>query len=563
MKWGKTSTAALLLLALLAETLNAADTLRCGFNLAAFRIADMDGDGRSDLVCVGKAGEVRMWHGGADSTAWSGKGAGRLELPHPARSLMALADLLGQSGPLQLAVLSPDGLSLYRPGPDGGFPQEGLSLAPGARFLLRVGAPRFVDFITDANNDGMPDLQVPGARTCDLWLQESAKEAEGEGSSPPLPAFRRTAAFAVEVAAVHTLDATLLSDSLESGFSIPYLRLRDINGDGLPDLTVVENKLRNFRLQRKDGSFPEKPDATLNLDIFRDTTPEGEIRFGKTLAGEEDPRLQIADLDRDGIPDYVIFHRRKLWIFYGTTEGPQFTEPASILKVAEDVTALQVTELDEDSYPDLLLLKVQVPAIAGLLKGLFSELEIEIFATGYANREGRAFTEGPAWKGRITVRIPDVLDIIRNPDALFSRLEEEATRFRNPVRGDFDGDGREDLALLSTDGTRIEVWKTDAAMATAVKGAGLRSLFFGSKEPSWTLEELLDRLGNVERTRTLRNEEGRGPGREIPLRDSLRYPFLGFESADLDGGNGRSTIVAVYRDRKEQGEGVFDLHRLE
>ena len=42
------------------------------------------------------------------------------------------------------------------------------------------------------------------------------------------------------------------------------------------------------------------------------------------------------DLNDDQIPDTVIFHRRKLWFFHGTKNGPQFSEPSAIIKSAED-----------------------------------------------------------------------------------------------------------------------------------------------------------------------------------------------------------------------------------
>jgi hypothetical protein len=546
-------------------------SIRCGFPLAAHRIVDVTGDGGVEILAVGEAGEVRVWRpNGIEAPP----AAGSLVLKDPARTLLAVGAMADEDERPRLAVLSPQGLILYRAGEDGGFSDAGTAVAGRVKFRLRVGLPQFAAILPDVNGDGRTDLLIPGADTCEIWINdgmepasgddapETGEAAEADGTveaAAPAPRFRRTAAVRTDVRRERTTSGEKLSDRLQSAFWIPSIDFEDVNGDGRPDVVVVDDQAREFHIQKKDGSIPAEPDVRLDLTIFRDTTPEASLRPGKTLAGGDDALLQMQDLDNDGIPDYVISHRRKLWVFHGTEAGPQFTDPTAILKVAEDVTALLVVPLDEDAYPDLLLLRVQVPAVAALLKGLFTELDVDISATGYSGKEGRTFSGAPDWKGRISVRLPKILGIIRNPEALIRKFEDTASKFRESVTGDFDGDGVEDVAMVAENGSRLDVWKGVEADAGAFDPSGLRNLFFEEENRVWTIDRILVWLGGIAERRAARITQGRDPAATIPLRADGSCERIAVETADLDG-SGRSDLVVVYRDNGNGGEGIFDIH---
>jgi len=542
------------------------ESIQSGFPLAVYRIVDVNNDGAEDLIGVGEQGEVRVWHLAHGSEESSKEGRGSLVLPDPDRTLMAVGDLFGNHSSPQLVLLSPQGLVVHSVGPDGGFSQEGSHLSRQARFKLRVGFPQFTRILPDVNGDGLPDLLVPMAQSCELWVNDgiengSQKGEEKEGEVQ-LPRFKRTAVVNTEIQRIQDYEGEQLSDQLECAFWIPYLKLQDVNGDGLPDLVVNDDEYRRFHLQRNDGAIPPEPDNILNLDTFRDTTPEASLRPGKTLAGGDDPTLSMQDLDGDGIPDYVIAHRRKLWIFHGTNEGPQFTKPTTILKVAEDITALLVVPLDKDEYPDLLLLRVQVPAVASLLKGLFTELDVDISASGYASIEGQSFSNTPRWRGQIIVRLPEILGVLKNPEALIRKFEDTASKFRASVRGDFNGDGAEDVAMLSDDETRIEVWKGISSKDAVPDPSGLRSLFFEAEDRVWTIDRVLTWLGGVAERRAARITENRNPDLWLDLRDSQRFRRIAMDAAEIES-NSLSVIVVVYRDLEKQGEGYFDIIRVD
>jgi hypothetical protein len=250
-----------------------------------------------------------------------------------------------------------------------------------------------------------------------------------------------------------------LTDVLESTFTIPDVRVEDVNGDGRRDLLVSDGDVRAFHLQRSDGTFPREPDVSVDLALFRDTTPEADVKLGRTLAGADKQRHRSRDLNGDGIPDHVIAHRRKVWVFLGGSDGPQFEEPVAILKTAEDVTALLLVRVDDDPLPDLVLLRVQVPTAAAILTGLLTEWDVELSASGYRGRAEGGFETEAGWRGDLTVRLPALLGVIRDPDAVIRRFEDLSRRFGQSVSADLDGDGSTDVLLIDDeDAPRADVW---------------------------------------------------------------------------------------------------------
>ncbi len=267
----------------------------------------------------------------------------------------------------------------------------------------------------------------------------------------------------------------------------------------------------------------------------------------------------MQDLDSDDIPDYVISHRRKIWVFRGSKDGPNFTKPSDILKTSADVSALLVLPLDQDGRPDLLLVRVEVPDVASIIRGFFAEFEVGISAVGYAGRPGPKFTRTPKWKGDIAIILPAIKEVLKNPQALLSRWEETTSKFRPSVDGDFDGDGTADVAVLSEDGSRIEIWKVRGKREKEYNSAGIGSLFFDSKDREWSLDRILDWLGDIAKRRVDRLTGGRPPDSTVALRPADRYSLESIEAGDLDG-DGRDEILVIYGDREATGTVVLDLH---
>jgi hypothetical protein len=534
-------------------------SVRSEFAVIAHRVLDVDGDKRSDLLAIGRNGEVRVWHWDPKAGRLPEAPSGVLVLPEPERSVLAVADVLGRGGPPQLCVLSRRGLEAYPVGTDGAYGRAPVLVSKDAAFGLRVGTPTFSEILRDVNGDGRPDLLLPRTDSCELWLW-TPPAAEGLP-----PSYRRTGAFRVEVSRERTTEAEALSDVLESSFRIPPLSFRDVNGDGRMDLLVEDGHVRAFHLARQDGTFAVEPDVRVDIETFQDTTPGAEVRLGRTLAGGEEQRFDANDLDGDDIPDYVISHRRKVWVFRGGKAGPQFTDPWQILRVSDDVSMMLVARIGADERPDLLLLRLQVPTVATILRGLVASWDVEIGAVGYENassEEGgrRAFALAPKWKGAFDLRLPAILGILKDPEALIQRFEGLASKLgRGFLWGDFDGDGKEDAAIASASERRLDLWYGLEREKDTRDGADteLGEIFFG-EEKVWDLERVLGWIGDYADRKFASVTGNRPPSVKIELRPASEADLEGAEAAQFDGA-GAQEILVVYTD--DAGRAVFDVWR--
>lgn len=521
-------------------------------DLSEWRLADARAGGGLDLFAVTRAGTLETFSLAVGAGELARAEAGHLE--DPAHACLAFARL-EPDAPLALLCASPRGVERRLAAADGGYSGAPLVLAPRARCRVRTGRPVFAPLAQDVNGDGRADLVVPNASVLEVWIQ-SPTTGETRGAS-----FAKAAAVQVRVSSAEALDASDLSDDLESSLLIPALQMADVNGDGRPDLLVEDGEKRAFHLVRADGSIPATPDVSVDLGIFRDTTPRGELSPGRTLAGGEKAVYVSRDLDGDGVPDAVIAQGRKVWVFHGSARGPQFTEPSTVLKAADDVTAAYVLNLDGDGRPDLLLLKLQVPSLATILRGLVASWEVELEAIGYRNGGERKFETTPAWRSTIRFQVPAILTIVKDPESILERFEEVGRKFRAPIETDVDGDGARDVALLTEDAEALELWRGDASTAAAEQDTTddvLRRVLFEDEDKSWDLDRLAAWLTSFGERRVALVTGGREPAARFALRDPAEWRLASVEAGELDG-DGRGEIVLCYEKRADPAETRFDV----
>jgi hypothetical protein len=495
---------------------------------------------------------------------------GGLVLPDASRTLLCLGrwnmsarpkeptafstDAARQSADL-LFALGPKGLFAYELQADGTFAVEGTRLARRANFDLRVGTPQFAPLMDDVNADGKSDCVVPGADQVSLWIQKL--DPAGVRS------FEKAGDVVVEVSEGADFSVEDLSDSVSMTFSIPGLNTKDINGDGRPDLIVKQGATHGFHLQRVDGSYAKEPDIKVDLGIFKDPEASGDSnRPGGALTLEDRAAMTRADLNGDGISDHVISHGRKLWVFPGGSNGPQFTEPSTILRSAEPITGVMVARIDDDDLKDLLLLRIDLPTIPTLMLGLFSSWDISLRASAYRNLGDSKFETRPFQSSELQLRLPPILDVMHDPYSLLERFRSAGSQFRDKAQGDFNGDGKPDLLLLTSKRDALEVYygqqASDREYTLDDFEQTLRKELFEAKERVWDVDRLLGFIGGLAAEQERRFTEGQPANTDLALENPEGYQLVEIRALDLNG-DGRDNALAVFAKEASSQELIFRL----
>ena len=497
-------------------------------------VADTDGDGRVELLLVGGDGVV-LRHGLDAKGALVRRGGATLR--DPTHTLLAVADIHPEPG-VELVVCDTSGTSWVRwPAEDVVAPADGQPLVRRARNQIRVDRPRVSSFVQDLNSDGRMDVLLPTLQGVQPYLQD-APAADGTVQ------FRSMALLPVRAQARVGERGAGSDPELQGEVVVPQVQTSDLNGDGRPDLLTRERSRRAFHLQAEDGTFREP--VEVDIDQFEDSTPKATVAPGETVVLGDRQLLQRGDIDGDGIPDFVVAHRRKVWTFLSSKEGPQF-QKARTQAVADDVSAMLVLDLDDDAKADLLAFQVQLPGVASLILGLVQSIDIDIRAVGYRSENG-AFAGTPAWRRTVTLRIPPILSLLGKQQELVQKFTDIVSKARLGVRGGFLGTGRKDLALLGTDGKSLELYATEGNGPTLDSSSGrklLRRLLFEDPNPLFDLDRIFSLVSGI-----LDDQAGglvgdRKPVATVPLRDAKEWRVADLLVGSFDGAP-RDGLMVVY-----------------
>ncbi|HEX5053099.1 MAG TPA: VCBS repeat-containing protein [Planctomycetota bacterium] len=506
-------------------------------------VADTDGDGRAELVLVTRTGEVQR-HGWRDAQGLVPTGT--LRLRDPGHSLVACRDIDPSPG-TEIVVADPGG-TVWLPWPDANGTREPRSLARRARFTIRVDVPQQAPFVQDLDRDGRLDLLLPTLQGCLPFLQEAP--VEGSAAFRALPLLP----LPVEV----TLDASngQLDDEHEGGLVVPQIETEDLNGDARPDLVTHNGMQHAFHLQQAGGGFA--PPIEVDLTQFQDSTPGAVVAPGSTLVLGDRQMLQRGDIDGDGIPDFVIAHRRKLWTFLSSTAGPQFVK-ARTQAVADDVSAFLLVDLDEDQKSDLLAFQVQLPGIGSILLGLVQSIDIDIKAVGYRSVQG-AFENKPTWRRTVTLRIPPLLSLLSRQEELVQRFMDILGKARQGVRGAFVSATPTDLALVSEDGKTLELYAQSTAPSLGSKEGRklLRELLFENPDTIFDLDRMFGLVSGLldQRAAALTGESKVAAA--VALRDPAVWHLDKLLAANVDGAAG-DEVIAIYEADADPARRAYDV----
>jgi hypothetical protein len=509
------------------------------FELADHRIVELGGAPGAELVLVGRRGELRSWN------LRSGELKGNLQLSTPARTLLSYARVSSDEPHERVLVLDERGVRALRTDAEGVIQEAHDELSKRVRWTLHSGVPRFVDFAPDLNQDGSAELVAPRGNRMEIWRRMPQTGAATEQ-------YDRIAAVEIAPRRSRSTNASIASDTLFDEYDIPALKLLDQNGDGRKDLWVMSEERGAWHIFGPNGEIPSEPTVSVDFSLYQDSPASEQDTLSAEAFALQQP-LTARDLDGDGVLDFAIARGRKVWIYPGTPQGPQFERPSAILRSAQDISAMIFAPMDADELPDLLLVRVIKPGVGTLIQGLLAEWEVQIDALAYPNQGKGTFAREPSRRATILVRLPPILDVLKNADKLIARFVTALRNLRTPIEGDYDGDGKTDIALLFDDveakERRVELWlavKGQLDPAALDQETLLRTLIFDTEDKLWTVDRTLDWLGGLGKGIAKELHGNRPPDgiHRFDAADTLRIESA--QAADLDG-DGRDELVLVRR----------------
>ncbi len=361
---------------------------------------------------------------------------------------------LGGGALIDLADLDKDGLdeivALHRTGVDRftfdakarRFVRMQPPLVEGQRGIPFLHLAR-EEFLYDVDADGDRDIAFPVNGRVSVYAQDNGKfERTGEVE---------TARASVQLRA----GAPHLGGSALARIEIPRLKVAKRGSQ-----SVIEVKLGDGRTLRSNegasvlaGEYSITSGGEDKLAIFKK-------RHAIELKNNESLQAIVEDLDGDGSSDYTIVYKNRIWVYKGSAKGVDFDRtPDQLVKVstADRVSAL-LLPLDGDRRPDLVLFKYQVPSVARIVAGLAIGLRSEIEVIGYVNDGDPVFSRRPAHRATCVGRVPPLLQLVGELEELVERFRQVARPLNGLTRGDFDGDGRDDVLRLV--GDQMEIYRS-------------------------------------------------------------------------------------------------------
>ena len=396
--------------------------------VAAPHLADVDGDGRLELVVlsgsehmlgVSKLGADRVLEfprtlpiegepaaldvrdvdgdGIADAALVVAQGEGRgrkhrLEIWHGARG--------GFAAPPRVFALdglkkTPEALELVDLDHDGNL--DALAFLPGEKSVPALILAKDGGYVADERGEDAPGLGVlagAGARSVSL------ADVDGDGKDELVVAhanFARALAFGADAVprVVEQFNAPAADARVSAALFV------DVDGDGRPELVLRDDTSRDLLVLKR---------AAQGLEVA-ERVYSGRVEF----AG-----LERGDFDGDGKRDLVVFGRNEIGLVYGGQRAFGF-QPAASYEPGEErviLDQLATADLGGDARPEIVVTELGHHALA-LLGREGGELAQRLFFEVY---EKKTFEQ-----------------------------DEPEREPRELVAADFDGDGKQDLALLVHD----------------------------------------------------------------------------------------------------------------
>ena len=403
-----------------------------------------------------------------------------------AASTTSLSVVVPTAATNQPITVTVGGLTAYSPASfivnfpnNGPFTQSSF----GAKADFVTGSFPAFSVVTDFDGDGKPDMAIPNY------------------NSTTVSVFRNTGTGSIAFAP--KIDLTTGSDPMGSAAG-------DINGDGKPDLVVVNNSGTTgsvFINTSTAGaiSFAAKVNITTNnasnevgigdidgdgkpdvvvtdnnlnvVSVFRNTTVGGVVSFAAKIdfpAGANPASIAISDLDGDGMVDLSIGNNTAISVLRNTsTPGNVSFAAKTDLAISDYAGDVFAGDLDQDGKTDLV---VTIPVFyASVFRNTSTPGTIS-FAPKmdiYGNQQGGSCTIGDLdGDGKpdlaVTDYAADVVSLFRNTSTAgtisFTAHIDYATDIapQGVHIADFDGNGRPDILVINSFSDSLSIFVNNA-----------------------------------------------------------------------------------------------------
>ncbi len=418
--------------------------------------ADLDGDGKPDLLVAAvsqRKGEMRR----SFSVFWNddGKFSNADKLTVVAPHELGAFDVGDAGQGTEIFSLAHDGVSALSL--RGRKEAEWRHIINQPTLFLRAPAKQLDRWHLVQNFGGQnltgPRLVVPSTSTMTIYAKAEKPDAFTRRG---VVALDLEASFQNEARERYPKQSTQLASVLD--LHIPAVYVADMNGDGRLDLAIVQGERLTAFAQTANGDIAPTPLCEHRFSVHG---PDQDARVN----------LMLADVDGDGRADVVATKEMSAGILSATTtvflfragaDGYSSTPDQVIESDGASLGAVQITDLNGDGHPDLLLPAVRIGILAIMRMLTTKQIKVDFSLYPFT---GAHFADHPT----ATRSLSFGLDLGHNTQ---TQLVD--------MYGDYDGDGRVDLAfgseanevsfLRGGDGGKIFANEAVAKVAVPAKG---------------------------------------------------------------------------------------------
>ncbi len=397
-------------------------------------------------------------------------------------------------------------------------------------------------FSRDINADGLDDLIIPGAGTLQLYIRNADASYQ-----PPLAVQSdmqiRTNLFVRQG----------IERDVGQALRIPLVALRDVNGDGRPDLiSETEERFDVFLASGSGDYFPQTPSYFVDRLEIRERL--GNFDFDQLdfsnltgmLALTHEELLQ--DVDGDGIDDFVLREGGKVSLFPGTATGMDFSQPRQVLRSSGNVLTTFLHDENEDGRPDLWLWRVESISVGDLFLWLAIAGSVNVEAFVYPN-EGESFARRPSRQLTVALKFPSAVRMLSSAVDIReqARALEEATILPTAIAQIGGVESTRDLLVLLEDQVQVFMGSMEPPQSEP-EDQFLASLNYSRSRNEYEIDirRFIDEF-EIEQNSELSRVEGRTPEHSLSLPAAMRNGEL--QVANLNGDGHDDVFVFLQRGR--------------